>query len=210
MCRPAASLGPLEAVLEASRGQGFLGPGPALHHVHHSWGFAEAHGDPPPSRALDLGAGGGVPGLVLAATSWPTTRWVLVEAAQRRCDFLRAAVERLELTPRVEVRQGRAETLGHDADLREGFDLVIARSFGPPAVAAECAAPFVAMAGCVIVSEPPGGDGQRWDPEGLRLLGLVWAAGDGNGNSYAMLHKVGPCPARFSRRDGVPARRPLF
>ena len=72
---PAPPRGPessLVAILEESRALGFLGPGPVEGHLPHSLAFAAAVEDPP-ARAVDLGAGGGLPGLVLAALIWPDT-----------------------------------------------------------------------------------------------------------------------------------------
>jgi len=86
---------------------------------------------------LDLGSGGGLPGLVLGDL-WPDCRFTLVDAGERRCDFLRSAVERCHFSDRFTVLHGRAEALGHEAALRGAFDGVVARSFGhqvsPPSV----------------------------------------------------------------------------
>ena len=51
--------------------------------------------------------------------------------------------------------------------LRAAFDLVVARSFGAPAVTAECAVGFLATGGHLAVSEPPEPEADRWPPEGL-------------------------------------------
>jgi 16S rRNA (guanine527-N7)-methyltransferase len=128
-----------------------------------------------------------------------------VDAAERRCRFLEEAVAELELGARVRVVQGRAEVLGRDPSLRGTCDLVTARSFGPPAVTAECAAPFLAVGGVLLVSEPPAA-APRW-PDELATLGLV--AGPRVGG-IQVLTQATPCPERFPRRTGVPAKRPLF
>lgn len=68
--------------------------------------------DRPPDRWLDLGSGGGFPGIVvavLAAEIWPDARVTLVESDQRKAAFLRTAAR--ELTLDVEVRAERAETM---------------------------------------------------------------------------------------------------
>jgi 16S rRNA (guanine527-N7)-methyltransferase len=119
------------AVLERARDLGFLGPGPVAFHVEHARAYL------PPlagvvGAALDLGAGGGVPGLVLALER-PDLRWTLLDAMTRRTAFLQEAVAELGLA-NVEVRTGRAEEV---PDLRERFKAVVARGFGPPAVTAE-------------------------------------------------------------------------
>ena len=65
-----------------------------------------------------------------------------------------------------------AEDAGRDAEWRGGFDLVTARSFGAPAVVAECGAPFLRVGGRLVVSEPPSDGPTRWPVEGLAAVGL--------------------------------------
>jgi 16S rRNA (guanine527-N7)-methyltransferase len=197
-------------VLEEARQLGFLGPGPVLDHYHHAVAMAKAAGSPP-DRLADLGSGGGVPALVLLEL-WPGCRALLVEAAQRRAHFLRAASERLGWAQdRVILREARAEEVARDAAFRGMFPLVTARSFGAPAVTAECAAPFLRRGGRLLVSEPPAPDGDRWPVEPLAELGLrPHPALEWDGFHFRSLEQAAACPARYPRRTGVPARRPLF
>jgi 16S rRNA (guanine527-N7)-methyltransferase len=206
----------LSAVLDEARALGFLGPGEPAAHRTHSLGFAAAYDrvEPqPPARFCDLGAGGGVPGLVLAAT-WPTTRAVLLDASTRRCSFLEAAVARLGLSGRVEVACGRAEVLARDPSLEASFDLVCARSFAGPAATAECATRLLAADGLLLVSDPPASPeaarGPRWSEEGLARLSLRYLGTEPGPPAIASLRRAGPLDPAFPRRDGVPARRPLF
>lgn len=199
----------LVAVLARARAAGFLGPGPVGAHVEHALSFARAWGEPPPARAIDLGSGGGVPGLVLA-THWPATRVALLEAGARRAAFLRAALSTLGMGERVWVIQARAEVAGRDPTLRGTFDLACARAFGPPAVTAECGAPFLRVGGRLIVSEPPHPDPTRWPAAGLARLGLGPAVAVEDGARVVVCRQVQPCPARYPRRVGVPAKRPLW
>jgi len=140
---------------------------------------------------------------------------VLVEANGRRAAFLRSAARRLGIEQRVDVVQQRAEVCGRDPEMRNHFDGVTARSFGRPAVVAECAAPLLKVGGWLIVSEPPpepgspGGPG-RWPAAPLSELGLEPEGIFETDYEYRVLRQVTPCPPRFPRRDGVPAKRPLF
>ena len=203
-------------VLERSRGLGFLGPGSVRVHVDHSAGFAAAI-EPTPVQFLDLGSGGGVPGLVLARR-WPESRAVLLDARERRCGFLREAVRDLDLGDRVVVVWARAEEAGHRDYLRGVFDVVVARGFGPPAVTAECGAPFLRVGGTLAVSEPPEdcdagaapNTSDRWAAAGLARLGLAVGRSWTDGYRYQALEQVEPCPTRYARNPGVPAKRPLF
>lgn len=203
------------AGLRRSAALGFVGPVPTEQLVDHSIGFAmaiEGVLGRPPRSLLDLGTGGGPPGLVLCAI-WTEARVLLVDANERRTDFLNGELDRAGFRPRAEVRRGRAEELGHDLELRQKFEAVTSRSFGRPAVTAECGAPFVVVGGVLVVSEPPeGGAGGRWSDGDLATLGL--AVGpvvrpEGR-NGYQVLRKSAPTPDRFPRRVGTVAKRPLF
>ena len=161
---------------------------------------------------LDLGSGGGLPGLVLA-TYRPALELTLLETRQRACRFLREAVVALELSG-VTVVEARAEDAARRPDLRQSFDVVVARSFGPPAVTAECAVGFLRTGGRLMVSEPPDDEERdaagRWPPGGLEELGFAPpAAGGGPGASFVLMEKTRP-DDRWPRRVGVPAKRPLW
>jgi 16S rRNA (guanine527-N7)-methyltransferase len=159
-------------------------------------------------RVLDLGSGGGVPGLVLAESA-PDLRLVLVDSAVRRCRFLRNATAELDLEDRVEVVEERAETAARHPSLREALDAVVVRSFGPPGVTAECAVGFLRLGGSLVVSEPPEAS-VRWPPEALADLGLAPAVNCGTGGfSFVRLEKV-RIDDRWPRRVGIPAKRPRF
>jgi 16S rRNA (guanine527-N7)-methyltransferase len=192
----------LEGVLEKARDLGFLGPGPVEDHLNHAQGFVAAWDGPPPASALDLGSGGGVPALPLAL-AWPESRWALVESNGRRARFLVRAVRALALQERLEVCEGRAEALGHEPARRASNQLVTARGFAPPAVAAECAAPFLAVGGHLLISEPP--EERKWPAAALAELGMCYEARRG---SITSLEQVARCPSRFPRR--APAGSPLF
>jgi 16S rRNA (guanine527-N7)-methyltransferase len=156
---------------------------------------------------LDLGSGGGLPGLVLA-TYRPELELTLLEARQRACRFLREAVTALGLAG-VAVVEARAEDAARRPDLRESFDAVVARSFGPPAVTAECAVGFLRPGGRLVVSEPPDRV-DRWSVTDLEELGFAPpVAGGGPQASFVVLEKT-RSHDRWPRRVGVPAKRPLW
>jgi 16S rRNA (guanine527-N7)-methyltransferase len=200
-------------ILDRSRELGFLGPGPPAVHVEHAQGVASVAEEQlggPPSRFLDLGSGGGVPGLILARR-WAEAEVVLLDSSQRRTAFLRSVCAELGLGDRVEVLQARAEVAGRDPDLRGRFPLVVARSFGPPSVTAECGVALLAPAGLLLVTEPPSSSPDRWPAAGLALLGLAPVPTTRHADAHVqVLQAVQPCPDRYPRRTGVPAKRPLF
>lgn len=201
------STAPLLEVLERARTLGVLGPGPVLDHVIHARCFIDALADLPAGSSLvDLGSGGGVPGLVIAEAR-PDLRLTLLDSMVRRTALLGEAIEFLGWGDRVTAVLGRAETFGREPEHRGTFDAATARSFGPPATVAECAAPLLRIGGRLVVSEPPD-QPDRWPVDGLRLMGLAVEQGDSPG--VRVLRQQLPCPDRLPRRNGMPAKRPLF
>jgi 16S rRNA (guanine527-N7)-methyltransferase len=202
----------LGSVLGQARTYGFLGPGPVDEQLHRAMAFA-AVVQQPPSRAADLGTGGGLPGLVLASV-WPTSEWILIDSNHRRCHWLEEALKQLQLGARCTVLCERAEVVGHELH-RHQLDLVTARSFGPPAPTAECAAPLLRTGGQLVVADPPGIGPERWPAAGLSLLGMKWEESLQVGSlagpvSLSRLSSLSRCPSIYPRRVGVPSKRPLF
>ena len=197
----------LKQTLSKARDLGFLGPGPIDDHIRRALDLAVAT-DEVPVLALDLGSGGGVPGLPLMLL-WPGSRWVLLEASSRKAAFLNEALSVLDLADRAEVELERAETAAR-SKLRGAFDLVVARGFAGPAVTAECGSGFLRPGGRMIVAEPPGGAPSRWDPAGLRQLGMVTGPAIHSPTACQVLFQEHACPDRYPRRVGVPAKRPLW
>ncbi len=187
--------GTLVAVLEEAAALGFLGSGPIETHLRHAQRFVPPLR--PTDRVLDLGTGGGVPGLIVAALL-PAVAVVLVDARTNRTDFLARAVGRLGWADRVTVVAARAEELGRDVGWRGQMPAVVARSFGRPSVTAECAAPLLAVGGQLLVSEPPESPAGRWPAAGLALVGLQ--ADHTKDAGVASFTQIEACPARFPRR----------
>lgn len=212
--------GDLEQVLGEARRLGFLGPGPVEDHVEHTLGMAlvvegELAGATPGSEGAprcfcDLGSGGGVPGLVLARC-WPGAEGVLLESSGRRCRALEDWLRKLGFDHRIQVLEGRAESLARLPRWREMFPVVVARAFGRPAVTAESAAGLLAPAGLLVVAEAPEPDPRRWPEPGLAGLGLGPAQPrEALDRRFVVIRKTAPVPGRFPRRVGIPAKRPLW
>lgn len=205
-------------LLEAARGLGFFGPQPVAVQIEHARGFAEVlaaevDGSPLPNgqirRGLDLGSGGGLPGLVLAETMAEVS-WTLLDSMERRMAFVTHAIDSLGWSEsRCRAVRARAEEFARLRTERGSYHLVVARGFGPPADAAECAAGLLAPGGLLVVSEPPASDGSRWSVGGLRSLGY----GEVDtvvrrGFSFVALHQTGLVPDWCPRPRAKRARRP--
>ena len=145
---------------------GVLGARPVEDAVEHARAFVRALA-PVRGRVVDLGSGGGLPGLVVAVDR-PDLDVVLIDRRQKRTDLLERAVVRLGVEDRVQVVCDDARRLRQL--FPEGFDGVTARSFGPPSVTLSIASDCLAEGGRIVVSEPPTGD--RWAADLLRELDL--------------------------------------
>ena len=147
-----------------------------------------------PGSIVDVGSGGGVPGIPLAV-SLPDREVTLLEANGRKCEFLR------EWAPaNAAVVQGRAEEQEVEA-----HGVAVAKALAPPAVAAEWCLPLVRTGGAAILWLGPSADLERVSQVAAMLGGELVEASDG----LAVLRKVRATPAGFPRRTGVARKRPL-
>ncbi len=123
-------------------------------HIPESQRFAAAL--PLATEALDLGSGGGLPGLVVAIVR-PDIHVHLLDATRKKTDFLLETAETLGLS--VTIHNGRAEELA-GGELRHRFPIVTARAVAPLARLADMAAPFLAPGGALYAIK-----GERWKEE---------------------------------------------
>jgi 16S rRNA (guanine527-N7)-methyltransferase len=166
-------------------------------------------------RCIDVGSGGGVPGIPLAIV-FPTLRLTLLEATGKKAAFLRDAVAELGLV-QVQVVAARAEDGARDPAERDSYDLVVARALAPLPVALELCVPFARPGGIVVLPRGSDLDTQRADGESAaRQLGArlrppvpLDVPGLPSGRSLIVADKLEPTPTRFPRRPGLPAKRPL-
>jgi 16S rRNA (guanine527-N7)-methyltransferase len=164
-----ASLDDLHDALRESRRLGFLGARPIDEVIEHARSFVrglDAAGSN--GSVIDLGAGGGVPGLVIAHDR-VDLRITLLDRRTKRTDFLERMVRRLGWSDRVSVAAMDVDEF--TVDRLHTFDAAVARGFGPPNETLACAVRLVRRGGRIVISEPPVGD--RWDSELLARLGVV-------------------------------------
>jgi 16S rRNA (guanine527-N7)-methyltransferase len=145
---------------------------------------------------VDVGSGGGAPGIPLAA-ALPERQVTLLEANGRKCSFLREAA--LEFR-NVRVVWGRAEEQETDR-----FGVAVAKALAAPPVAAEWCLPLVAPGGAAILYVGPSADVGAVDRAAARL-----GAGPAEQLSgLLVLEKLEPTPPGFPRRAGVAKKHPL-
>ncbi len=161
---------------------------------------------------VDVGSGGGLPGLPLKIAR-PRLAVTLIEADQGKAAFLVRACAELGLGD-VEVVARRAEELGHDVRYREAFDVAVARALAPMPVLAELCLPLVKVGGRLLAQKT---DSQELAAaqNALDILGGSTAsvhpspsAARASG-TVVVIRKIGPTPAAYPRRPGVPKRKPL-
>lgn len=109
---------------------------------------------------LDVGSGGGVPGLVIAEAR-PDIRGTLVDRREKRVDLLVRLIGRLGLKGRLEAVACDVAELPQRLPGRH-WSVVTARGFGSPAYTAALIDPVLAPGGRLFVTEPPGSTGDRW------------------------------------------------
>ena len=169
-----------------------------------------------PTNAIDLGSGGGVPGLPLAIAR-RSVPWTLVDSSAKKATLLRRFADELALA-NVSVRAERAELLGRASAHRERYDLVTARACAALPVLAEYALPLLQPGGHLVAWKGPllENDAEvRAGNTACALLGggplrLADAGHDALGaRRFVIVEKLSPTAAGFPRRPGVPARRPL-
>ena len=144
---------------------------------------------------VDVGSGGGTPGIPLAA-SLAGRRVTLLEAERRKCDFLERWTVEL---PNLEVVWARAEE--HAAT----YGVATAKALASPPTAAEWCLPLVRDGGAALLWVGPSVDVDHLARIAPRLGGELERVGDG----FAVLRKTGPTPPGFPRRAGMARKRPL-
>lgn len=162
------------------------------------------------ARVIDVGSGGGCPGIPLAICM-PHLQFALLEATGKKAAFLERVVEQLSLA-NVTVLTGRAETFAaFKSPHREAYDAAVARAVGPLSVVAELTVPFAKMGGQVLLIK-----GQKADEEldastgALQTLKVVHAGTVETATGrIVVLEKRVATPRTYPRRDGEPKRVPL-
>jgi 16S rRNA (guanine527-N7)-methyltransferase len=144
--------------------------------------------------AVDLGSGGGSPGIPLAH-ALPEREFVLVEAERRKSDFLEQWAP-----PNARVVWGRAEE-----QEREAYGVALAKALARPATAVEWCLPLVRVGGAAVLWLGPSAELELVSRVSTQLGGGEAEVEQG----LTVLRKLEPTPAGFPRRVGVARKRPL-
>lgn len=165
---------------------------------------------------IDVGSGAGLPGMVLAIAR-PQWRVTLLDTLKKRCAFLEAAAARAGAR-NVSVVWARAEEGGRRADLREGFDLSVARAVADTRVLAELCMPFVRPGGRWVAAKgaDPGAEVRAaaravrllGGGEALQIVGVDSWAPEGQ-RTALVVEKAARTPDLYPRPPGSPNKKPL-
>jgi 16S rRNA (guanine527-N7)-methyltransferase len=145
---------------------------------------------------VDVGSGGGTPGIPLAA-ALPDREVALLEAQERKVAALEGFASWF---PNVRVVRGRAEEQPN-----EQYAVAVARALAPPPVAAEWCLPLVREGGAVVLLVGPTADVAAVAAVARQVGGDPPTVSSG----VLVIPKVAPTPSGFPRRPGVAKKRPL-
>jgi 16S rRNA (guanine527-N7)-methyltransferase len=170
---------------------------------------------PPGARVVDVGSGGGLPGIVLKIYR-RDLEVTLVESSRKKTDFLTRVIVDLGLEG-LNCVWARAEELGRRDNFREGFDIAVSRGVAALTVLLEYCLPLLKVGGRMVAYK-----GLRAEEEldqarqALRLLGgqveRIWSGrlpGKGEERRLVVVRKVVPTGPAWPRRPGMPEKRPL-
>jgi 16S rRNA (guanine527-N7)-methyltransferase len=159
----------------------------------------------PGAKLVDVGAGGGVPGIPMALLR-PDLHVTLLESDTRKAGFLIHVAGVLSMA-NVEVTAERAEDVARREGVRESFDLAVSRAVAPPAVMCELSLPLLRVGGLCAALVGDATQAARECERAALLCGggkPRTAAGD-----VLLVDKISSTPDEYPRRAGVPLRRPL-
>ena len=145
---------------------------------------------------LDVGSGGGAPGIPLAA-ALPDREVTLLESSRRKCAFLERWAREF---PNVRVVCGRAEEQPVDT-----WGVALAKALAPPPVSAEWCLPLVVPGGAAVLFVGLTAETERVAQVAEQLAAEPAESPPG----LLVLRKIGPTPAGFPRRPGIARKRPL-
>ncbi len=169
-----------------------------------------------PRHCIDVGTGGGFPGLAIAI-ALPGAEMTLLDSVGRKTAAVQAMAEGIGLAGRVRVRTERIEATGHDPGSRQRFDLAVARAVAAAPVVAEYLVPLLSRDGEALLYRGQWSDNdeqalnQALKPLQAEVIGVQQThLPDDRGIRHVLTVKsCGLCPATYPRAIGIPAKFPL-
>lgn len=174
-------------------------------------------------RIIDVGTGGGFPGIPLAIIA-PEKEFILIDSLNKRLKIVEEIANEIGIN-NIKVIHGRAEDLGHDSSLREKFPLAVSRAVAAMPTLAEYCLPFVEVGGSFVAYKGPTAEKELKDGEkAIDILGgkldriemddqYVEEVGsdnkDSNNHNLIFIKKIKNIPDKYPRKAGTPTKQPL-
>ncbi len=166
-------------------------------------------------KVIDIGTGGGFPGIPLAV-AFPEKNFVLVDSLNKRIQIIRNLCCELDIGNVTAVHE-RAENLAKKKDMRESFDICVSRAVANMSTLAEYCLPFVRKGGCFIAYKGPGyGEELAAAGEAIKVLGgeinrvdSVQVTDANFRHTLIYVDKVDNTPKTYPRKAGTPAKNPI-
>ena len=166
-------------------------------------------------KIIDVGTGGGFPGVPLAIAA-PDKEFILMDSLNERLKIIDELCGQIGIG-NVTTVHARAEELAKNKAHREQYDLCVSRAVANMATLAEYCLPFIKVGGCLMAYKGP--DAEREVEEARKALyllgGHVEEIREGNLKEFGIDHKVviikkvKNTPSKFPRKAGTPAKEPL-
>ncbi|WP_202707896.1 16S rRNA (guanine(527)-N(7))-methyltransferase RsmG [Sporosalibacterium faouarense] len=166
-------------------------------------------------KIIDIGTGGGFPGLPIKIL-YDDSQVVLLDSLNKRIKFLNEVINELELD-NIRTIHGRAEDFGKDEEYREQFDVVVSRAVASLNILAEYCLPFVKVGGVFIAMKGPEINEEYEDAKkALDLLGgkleekfdIMLPFTDIT-HTLLVIKKTKTTPTKYPRNPGKPKKNPL-
>lgn len=164
-------------------------------------------------RIIDVGTGGGLPGIPLAI-AYPEKEFILMDAIGKKLKVVEAVASELGLK-NLKTVHARAEDLARQKDFREAFDLAVSRAVANMTTLSEYCLPFVKVGGnfTAFKTENAAEEIAAAANAVVKLGGLLHEfKGDGlegSGHGFVRIEKVGRTPKAYPRKAGLPSKEPL-
>ena len=164
-------------------------------------------------RIIDIGTGGGLPGVPLAI-AYPDKEFILMDAIGKKLKVVDAVASELGLTNLTTVH-ARAEDLARQKDFRESFDLAVSRAVANMTTLSEYCLPFVKIGGnfTAFKTENAAEEIAAAANAVVKLGGVLHDfEGDGiegSGHGFVRIEKVSKTPKNYPRKAGLPSKEPL-